>query len=170
MKYCLIISFVCLLSACNDRAQQNEQNKTTEAISSANNPTTTSSSVEQQSMDTGAGCYMKVTGRDTAIIMLDQKGIEFSGEMLYDNYEKDGSRGTVKGKRDGDILKLFYEFNSEGMHSVMEVYFKKVPGGLLRGIGDMNVKGDTAYFTSGINYSDKEAFSKIDCNSIKGNF
>ena len=113
---------------------------------------------------------MKITGRDTAIVILEQKGNDVTGKMLYDNFEKDGSHGSVKGKQDGDILKLFYDFKSEGMRSVMEVYFKKVPGGLLRGMGDMNVKGDTTYFRSGINYSDKDGFFKVDCEMVKGKF
>ena len=112
------------------------------------------------------GCYMKIIGRDTAILMLEQKGAALSGKMLYDNYEKDGSWGTVQGKEEGDILKLWYDFNSEGIRSVMEVYFKKENGRLLRGIGDMDVKTDTTYFTTGINYSDKEAFTKVDCGMI----
>jgi hypothetical protein len=48
----------------------------------------------------------------------------------------------------------------------MEVYFKKENGKLLRGVGDMDAKTDTAYFISGINYSDKEAFNKVDCGLI----
>ena len=64
------------------------------------------------------------------------------------------------------ILNLWYDFDSEGMHSVTQVYFKKDNGRLLRGVGDMNTKPDTAYFTSGINYSDKEAFTRIDCGLI----
>ena len=87
--------------------------------------------------------------------------------MIYDNYEKDGSRGTVKGKDNGEIIMLWYDFNSEGMHSVMEVYFKKENGKLVRGIGDMDVKTDTTYFISGINYSDREAFNKVDCGLIE---
>ena len=49
----------------------------------------------------------------------------------------------------------------------MEVYFKKADGRLLRGIGDMDAKTDTTYFISGINYSDKEAFTKVDCGLIE---
>ena len=117
-----------------------------------------------------SGCYMKIIGRDTAILRIEQKGNDLSGKMLYDNFEKDGSRGIVKGKEEGEILKLWYDFNSEGMHSVMEVYFKKENGRLLRGIGDMDVKTDTTYFISGINYSDKEAFTKVNCSLIEGKF
>ena len=98
--------------------------------------------------------------------MLEQKGKELSGKMIYDNYEKDGSRGIIKGKEEEEILKLWYDFDSEGMHSVTEVYFKKDNGKLLRGVGAMDAKTDTAYFISGINYSEKEAFIKVDCGLI----
>ncbi len=165
MKYFLALMSVGLLIACND----NELNDT-EANTSSQSPNTTSPEIEKKPVDAENACYMKITGRDTAILMLEQKVNELSGVMLYDNFEKDGSRGTVKGKKEGNILKLFYDFNSEGTRSVMEVYFKEVPGGLLRGVGDMDVKVDTTYFRSGINYSDKEAFSKVDCSLVKARF
>jgi len=158
MKYILCFLLFAKLVACNDTGSS------TSTQSSENGNVTPSNSREQ--FTDISGCYMKITGRDTAILMLEQKGNAFTGKMLYDNFEKDGSRGTIKGKEDKEIIKLWYDFNSEGMHSVMEVYFKKENGKLLRGIGDMDAKTDTAYFISGINYSDKETFNKIDCNLI----
>lgn len=165
MKYTIAVLLAGIFAACNNTTQQSNE-EVTETNKSSSTPKTTELVNDQKPGDDLQGCYMKVTGRDTAIVMIDQAGNEISGKMLYDNYEKDGSHGTVKGKQEGDVLKLFYDFNSEGMHSVMEVYFKKVPGGILRGVGDMDVKADTTYFTSGVNYSDKEAFSKINCDLV----
>jgi hypothetical protein len=166
MKYFLKLALVGGFIACTDNSSLNE----TGASKSSLGPATTLATNGQKHADTVSACFMKITGRDTAVLMLDQKANEISGVMLYDNYEKDGSRGTVKGKKEGVILKLFYDFNAEGTRSVMEVYFKEVPGGLLRGVGDMDVKADTAYFRSGINYSDKEAFAKVDCKVVKAKF
>ena len=166
MKNFLLVVFVGIWIACNDDSAPSDS----ETNKSAQSPNTASADNEQKPAYGISGCYMKITGRDTAILMLEQKANDLSGKMMYDNFEKDGSRGTVKGKKEGDILKLFYDFNSEGLRSVMEVYFKEVTGGLLRGIGDIDVKGDTAYFRSGINYSDKEAFSRIDCSEVKARF
>lgn len=162
MKYILCILLFCKLIACNDRANSNP------GTSSASSDSRTSASTkpEEHPVNDITGCYMKIVGRDTAILMLEQKGNMYTGKMLYDNYEKDGSRGIVKGKEEGEIIKLWYDFNSDGMHSVMEVYFKKENEKLLRGVGDMNAKTDTTYFISGINYSDKEAFIKVDCDLI----
>jgi hypothetical protein len=161
MKYILYILLLSKLIACKN-SHTNEysgNSKTSDSGSSSN--------AEDSSVSDVTGCYMKIVGRDTAILMLEQNGKEYSGKMLYDNYEKDGSRGTIKGKDEEGILKLWYDFNSEGMHSVTEVYFKKDNGRLLRGVGDMDTKTDTAYFISGINYSDKEAFTKVDCGLIE---
>lgn len=169
MKVVFVLFVTAVVISCNNSGEQVTEeiasNGASSTISESRNPTG-----DSNQKNISPGCYMKITGRDTAIVMLDQSDANITGKMLYDNFEKDGSHGTLKGKADGDILKLYYDFNSEGMRSVMEVYFKLVPGGLLRGSGDMNVKGDTTYFTSGINYSDKEAFSKIDCDKLKGKF
>lgn len=162
MKHLLYILLFSKLVGCNN----NQRNDYSGNPMPPDSGKITLTKVEDKSTPGVPGCYMKIVGRDTAIIKLEQKGNVFTGKMIYDNYEKDGSKGIIKGKEEGGILKLWYDFDSEGRHSVTEVYFKKDNGRLLRGIGDMDTKTDTAYFTSGINYSDKEAFSKVDCGSI----
>jgi hypothetical protein len=159
MKYFLYILLFSNLVACNN-SQKND-------YSGYSKPSGSPPNIEDTSTSVVPGCYMKIVGRDTAILMLEQKGKELSGKMIYDNYEKDGSRGTIKGKEEEGILKLWYDFDSEGMHSVTEVYFKKDNERLLRGIGSMDTKTDTAYFISGINYSDKETFAKVECELIE---
>ena len=150
--------------SCNNNTQTNQQTSVSKSYDSGK---VIPPKVEEKLSTDVTGCYMKILGRDTAILMLEQKGNMFSGKLLYDNYEKDGSRRAVKGTEDKEIIKLWYDFNSEGMHSVMEVYFKKENGKLLRGVGDMDAKADTAYFISGINYSDKEAFNKVGCGLVE---
>lgn len=164
MKYILCVVGFCCLIACNGTIKKGDQAAEYKAADSGN---VIAPHLETQSGANIPGCYMKIVGRDTAILMLEKKGKELSGKMLYDNFEKDGSHGTVVGTEDNEIIKLWYEFKSEGIHSVMEVYFKKENGRLLRGIGDMDVKTDTSYFISGINYSDKETFTKVECDLIK---
>lgn len=165
MRQFLITLFIANLISCN-----NAEQKSAGAGQAPDSADSKRSAVENRPADDASGCYMKISGRDTAILMIDQKGKVLTGKMLYDNFEKDGSSGTVKGTEEKEILKLWYDFQSEGMHSVMEVYFKKDSGRLLRGIGTMNVKTDTTYFTSGVNYSEKEAFTKVDCELIKWKF
>lgn len=113
------------------------------------------------------GCYMQVLKRDTFAAILQQHDNIITGKLSFDNYEKDGSSGTVSGKLDGDIMKLFYSFASEGMNTVMEVYFKLNDGKLLRGTGEMANKGDTAYFTNpaAIKY-DGTVMQKLSCEHL----
>jgi len=163
MKYIFFILLSGKLISCTN----NETNYRSDIGMSSDSGKAISPNVGKQPGADVSGCYMKIIGRDTAILMLEQKGNELSGKMLYDNYEKDGSRGPVKGTEEKEIIKLWYDFQSEGIRSVMEVYFKKENGRLLRGVGSMDVKTDTTYFTSGINYSEKEAFNKVDCATIE---
>ena len=158
MKHFLYMLLFSNLIACN--------NSQTHDYSGDSKPSASPPNVEDRSVSDVTGCYMKIIGRDTAIVMLEQNGKELSGKMIYDNFEKDGSKGIIKGQEEEEILKLWYDFDSEGMHSVTEVYFKKDNGKLLRGVGTMDAKTDTAYFISGINYSDKETFIKVDCGLI----
>ena len=118
-----------------------------------------------------SGCYRRIIARDSFTAVFEQRGNAINGRLVFDNYEKDGSSGDVKGKLEGDILKLIYTFNSEGMKSVMHVYFRYQNNKLIRGIGDMDVKGDTAYFKKPdmIVYPEDEVWQKVSCNEVSLN-
>ena len=163
MKYIVFLLLSGNFLSCNNNSKSDYKSDTNTIVDTSK----VGAEVSKESVAELSGCYLKINGRDTAILMLEQKGTDISGKMLYDNHEKDGSRGSVKGKEEKEIIKLWYDFQSEGIRSVMEVYFKKDNGRLLRGIGSMDVKTDTTYFISGINYSDKEAFNKVDCAAIE---
>lgn len=114
------------------------------------------------------GCYMQVLKRDTFVLTVDQTGKMLSGKLTFDNYEKDGSTGRVNGIADGDTLKLWYSFASEGMNSVMQIYFRKNSNTLVRGLGPMDVKSDTTYYTDpgAMEYTEGQALSKILCEEV----
>jgi hypothetical protein len=119
----------------------------------------------------GAGmvdCYWQLLKRDTIVASLSQSGNVVTGKLSFDNFEKDGSSGMVTGKSENGIIKLWYSFESEGMKSVMEVWLKKQGDMLLRGIGDMNVRSDTAYFTNmgAVKFSESQVMKKIDCSLV----
>jgi len=117
------------------------------------------------------GCYMQVLKRDTFTASLQQQGNLVTGRLHFDNYEKDGSSGTISGTLQGDVLKVYYFFASEGMKSVMELYLKYENGKLIRGTGEMNTKSDTAYFVNPalIKY-DGSALEKISCQDLPGKY
>ena len=115
-----------------------------------------------------SGCYIRVINRDTLTASLQQSGNKITGKLTFDNYQKDGSTGKVEGTVEQGIMKLLYSFQSEGMNSVMEVYFKADGNSIIRGIGEIKVKGDTAMYANpaSINYPSGERLDKVTCTSL----
>jgi len=115
---------------------------------------------------------MKKLGRDIYVLQLEQSGTAVKGKLEFDNYQKDDSKGTVKGIVNGNIVKLWYDFTAEGMHSILEIYFKNQGDGLVHGIGDPEVKGDSAFYKdpAAINFEEKQLFTKVDCALIPEKF
>jgi len=114
------------------------------------------------------GCFWKIAGRDSLVAWLAQTENTITGKLSFDNFEKDGSSGVVHGTVEGDLIKLWYSFESEGMKSVMEVWFKKQGDSLLRGIGPSAVKADSSYFTdhNAIKFAADQSFQKVDCADV----
>jgi hypothetical protein len=161
MKQLLSILIFAFFISCNSKSEEKENFEDSTVISQPPKP-----------VNDLEGCYMKVNGRDTAILVLKSDGDNLSGKMIFDNYQYDGSSGTVSGRVEGEIIKIWYDFLAEGMHSVMEIYFKKEDGRLLRGMGDIDVKSDTSYYKypSSINFPEKEIFERVDCALVNRKF
>lgn len=119
-----------------------------------------------------SGCFWKITGRDTLVAWLAQTENTITGKLSFDNFEKDGSSGTVHGTIEGEIIKLWYSFESEGMKSVMEVWYKKQGDALLRGIGPSKVKADSSYFSdhSAIKFAEDQTLQKVDCAEVPAKY
>jgi hypothetical protein len=167
MKYVFYYPLLLLIAAaCNN--EQNTNKTTTDSVvntvDTVQPPVITPPDV--------TGCYRRILQRDTLVAKLEQKGDSISGKLTFDNYQKDGSSGVVKGHIEGDIIKLIYSFRSEGMNSVMEVYFKRDGSGITRGIGEMNVKADTARYTNPatIQYPATEKWNRIDCDQLPSKY
>ena len=118
------------------------------------------------------GCYWKVVQKDTFALHLQQSKGTVSGRLTFNNYQKDKSTGTVHGNIDGDIIRLWYTFSSEGMNSVMEIYFKKQDDGLVRGLGNVAVKGDTSYFENAgeVRYRTDQVFTRVSCSQVPSRY
>ncbi len=162
----LILPAIIFFSACNS----NSENNTVKS-----NRTSTEENVRSVTADKEAdiisGCYMGILQRDTFAATLQQQGNNITGKLVFDNYEKDGSSGKVTGKLQGNILKLVYSFASEGMNSVMEVYFKYQDGQLTRGIGEMNNNADTVSYTNAaaLQYNGS-VLKKISCANVASKY
>lgn len=163
MRSFLILSVVMLFSCNNSKpktdgeAQKEKDRKAME---------------ESYSFTDMSGCYWKIAGRDTMTAWLAQTENTITGKLNFDNFEKDGSTGVVHGTVEGDILKLWYSFESEGMKSVMEVWFKKQGDSLLRGVGPQSVKADSSYFTDegNIKFTVDQSLGKVDCAEMPGKY
>lgn len=108
------ISFVLLLStgfaACNQAGN-----------TSKNDSTTTEEAATQNAV---AGCYSKISGRDTSRLSLIIDENNVNGTLEYSIYEKDKNNGVITGTLHDNILRATYEFQSEGMKSTRDVVFK----------------------------------------------
>lgn len=111
------------------------------------------------------GCYQMVIARDTAYLELKQEGERFSGPLVYKRYEKDSNKGSVVLTQTNDRLEGWYTFQSEGMTSVRQIVFKTENNALSEAYGDLNVKGDTAFFKypTTLQFESKHPFNKVNC-------
>lgn len=119
-----------------------------------------------------SGCFWKISGRDTLAAWLAQTENTITGKLSFDNFEKDGSTGTIHGTIEGDIAKLWYSFESEGMKSIMEVWFKKQGDSLIRGTGPSKVRADSSYFadSSKVSFASSQVLQKADCTEVPAKY
>lgn len=145
-------------------------NKTGKTVETGD--TTSAASNENNLPPVSISCYLYVSGKDSYFVRLNETAGQITGQMEFRNFEKDQSKGTVKGSRQGDTIRLWYDFESEGSRSVMEIYFKQKGEDLARALGPGDVRGDTAYFKdpNDIQFGNIQLFRKTDCDSLKGNF
>ncbi len=147
-----------VLASCNDSGNTDAQKIFSDTAPKPNDEINTQVNL--------SGCYMRATGRDTLWLRLNEEGTEITGTLEFDNYEKDSSEGTLKGKKlENDLLHVYYDFFSEGMHSTREMYFKTGVNRLTMATGDMDYSGDTSYFKNApqLFYSQSDALLSIDC-------
>ena len=92
--------------------------------------------------DSIKGCYIARLAKDAyTLTVLSQNGESFEGKLSFKNFEKDSSSGTFNGTYKDGILLGDYSFQSEGTNSVMQVIFKKLESGFVRGYGDTIQEG-----------------------------
>lgn len=106
---------------------------------------TDSTAVEEPAV-TVTGCYAKSVGRDTFLLRLITSGNTAEGELSYNFFEKDRSKGTIKGNLKDSIIRALYSFQSEGTESKTPVVFKLSGGQVLEAIADsMNPQGEPVF-------------------------
>ncbi|MEJ5962563.1 hypothetical protein [Pedobacter immunditicola] len=112
-------------------------------------------------------CYRYVSNRDTISMSLEQTNQVVTGELAYNFFEKDKSRGKVSGIKNGDTLLLIYNFEAEGTTSEREVAFLKRGNKLIQGFGAEVEKDGSMIFKDKkqLRYDeDGVALTKTDCD------
>jgi hypothetical protein len=115
------------------------------------------------------GCYKAVLQKDTSDLVLQHKkdATTVSGDLSIKNFSKDSSKGTINGIIEGDLIVAWYDFFSEGKHSVRQVVFKLQGDQLLKGYGNLVNKGksDTLMFENigTLKYLTEMPFIKKEC-------
>ena len=124
--------------------------------------------VDTSSMLGRTECFWMISQRDTIVAVLLQTGDQVTGRLSFDNYQMDGSTGSVTGIIEDDTLKLWYSFQAEGTNNMMETWFKRSEDALTRGVGPTAVRGDTSYFTDhgAIRFPNTQVLRKTSCDSI----
>ena len=171
MKWAFIFLSAIFILSCNS-TNTSPQPKNDESLSANEERNDSSVAASNGRVSNLSGCYWKVLLRDTFVLHLEQSGNDLTGKLSFNNFQKDKSSGNVHGKIEGDIVRLWYNFQSEGMQSVMEVYFKKQGDHLIRGLGPVEVKGDSAYFHNDkdVDYKSDQTFTKVDCSILPSKY
>ena len=159
-----IILFVFFIS-CNEPAQK-------EIKVGQDQQDTADVNVDTSSMLGRTECFWKISQKDTLVAVLLHTGNQVTGRLSFDNFQKDGSTGSVSGTVEDDVIKLWYSFQSEGRNSVMETWYKREEDKLLRGFGPTAVKGDSSYFTdhAAIRFTNDQVLQKTSCDSIPAKY
>jgi len=161
----ITILLIILFLSCND-------NSTPEIKSEAQKEKDRDAIDKSYSYTDFNGCFWMITGKDTLVAWLAQTENTITGKLSFDNFEKDGSSGPVHGTIEGDVAKLWYSFQSEGMKSIMEVWLKKQGDTLLRGTGDSKVNEDSSYFAdrTAVNFNADQPLRKVDCAEVPAKY
>lgn len=91
-------------------------------------------------------CFEAISGRDTAILKLNNLNGKITGKLSFNFYEKDDSDGDISGEFKGDTLFVDYIFKSEGRISKNPLAFLKKDEKLYQGYGDIETYLGKTYF------------------------
>lgn len=139
MKYSLFLFLSVIIFGCKSEPKSEVKNDPSEVSL----PTTELDSAVV--LNDGIYCYQYVIKKDTYDINFNLTNGIIDGDMAFKNYEKDSSKGKIKGYLKDDIVTVDYRFNSEGMSSVRTINLKVRGDMLITGIGEETSVGDSAF-------------------------
>jgi hypothetical protein len=86
------------------------------------------------------GCYFAEANSDLLIMDLTyHENTTVTGNLAYQLFQKDASKGSFVGTYENGILRGIYTFTSEGMDSERELFFKRTGKGFVPGYGPVEI-------------------------------
>lgn len=115
---------------------------------------------------TETNCYEYINANDTIDLKIKNDGGAVTGTLVYNLYQKDKNKGTIKGSMEGDILIAEYSFMSEGVMSTRQVAFKKENNFMAEGYGPMIEKDNKMIFSNAdsLSYNNSIKLTGINCS------
>lgn len=109
------------------------------------------------------GTYVANLGNDVYTLEItSQEDEHVEGSLVFNNFEKDSSAGTLSGTYADGILLGDYTFDSEGMTSVMQVIFMKQGDNFVRGYGDVDAATGSRFVDlDAITYDTSVVYEKV---------
>lgn len=167
MKTFLLVFAAIAIASCNISTKTTPENvKDTTAITPQ---TQAGPAIESPPPIVPENCYRFTAQKDTYDIRLTKVNDNVSGYMHFNNFQKDDSKGNFTGRVVKDnIIKVIYKFESEGMKSTREIFLKDNGNEIITGIGEEDVKGDSAYIKNpeAVQFTGT-VYKKTDCSEIK---
>ena len=83
-------------------------------------------------------CYLFAEGKDSTTVSLNIAADgTVTGSYDWQPHEQHGASGTLTGKKEGDLLRLMYDFTIEGSNQQQEMVLKMTGDQLAEGEGEL---------------------------------
>lgn len=102
--------------------------------------------------------YAGTTNQDTTILHLEISDNNVKGDLKWIPFEKDSRRGSIRGTREGDIIKGTWTYMQEGQQDSLPVEFKLLKNKILQKayVTDPETGSESLADTSGFTIEFKE--------------
>jgi hypothetical protein len=161
----IILGMLCmsLLGSCNDTpkppaAPAAPPAPATPTVAAAPAPVATASATS---------CYEMRFKKDITAVELTMTGDDVTGFYAWEPDQKDGGRGTLKGKKTGDQITAIFNYMIEGSIQSEEVMFKIAGDKLLKANNELVDKKGVLVIKDKTKLKWDESFSTTDCAKIK---
>jgi hypothetical protein len=157
----LIFSSILLIAVLTSCEEKQKSNSSSQGDSELSQESSTGNSQTNQLITM---CFQRVEGKsnqDTSTINLLIDGNAVLGNFNWIPFEKDSRKGTIKGTKDGDIIKGVWTFMQEGTNDSLAVEFKLSGDELFQKTFGTDAKTGRQQLTDTSTFSVK--YQKINC-------